>query len=144
MYENIATGKGEQQYSMYIAAIYCSTAGRPVLEETGIVLHSALSTDGGLFLLVANQSTPSADGDHAIVARISDENGNEYYHWQVTISLSLLSWHSPLCWLQTSIHEALDLRSFSCRNVNVSIAVVNRNGTSNFTTPTRVFVYGGK
>ena len=80
-----------------IAAIYCSTAGRPVLEETGIVLHSALSTDGGLFLLVANQSTPSADGDHAIVARISDENGNEYYHWQVTLSLSPYSLGTNHC-----------------------------------------------
>ena len=47
-----------------------------------------------------------------------------------------------ILYLQPSL-EPLDLKFFICKNVNVSIAVINRNGTSNFTDSVTVFVYGG-
>ena len=84
--------------------ILCVSAitDRPILEETGIVLNSALSAGGGLFLLEVNQTTPSASGtDHALVVKIRDENGLVYYRWLVTHSLSIYlvtnhCWYSPV------------------------------------------------
>ena len=73
--------------TLYVSVI----TDRPILEETGIVLRSALSAGGGLFLLEANQTTPSSSGtDHAFVVKIRDDNGLVYYRWQVTHSLSLV------------------------------------------------------
>lgn len=55
----------------------------------------------------------------------------------------MYDYFEDLLFLQTTLEEPLDLRFFNCRDVNVSIAVVTRNGTSNFTDPITVYVYGG-
>ena len=46
-------------------------------------------------------------------------------------------------YLQSSLTDALDLSYFSCQEVNISLAVVNRNGSSQFTSPNPVCVHGG-
>ena len=45
--------------------------------------------------------------------------------------------------MQWTLTEALDLSFFSCQSVNVSLAVVNGNGTSQFIPPIDVCIHGG-
>jgi serine/threonine protein kinase len=44
--------------------------------------------------------------------------------------------------LQSSITDNLDLSFFTCEEVNLSLAVVNINGSSDFTSPTPICVHG--
>ena len=45
---------------------------------------------------------------------------------------------------QMSLEDTLDLGYFACSTVNLSIAVVNQYGNSNFSPSTEINVYGGK
>ena len=106
MYEtSIAPAVSRGEWYNVLAVCYTVITDRPVLEETGIVIKSALSNGGGLFLLEANQTTPSASGaDHAFVIKIRDENGQEHYQWQVPnpLSLSLVTNHCCMVIVQYS------------------------------------------
>ena len=46
-------------------------------------------------------------------------------------------------YLQSSLSFPLDLSYFSCQEVNLSLAVVNVNGSSQFTSPIPICVHGG-
>jgi len=46
--------------------------------------------------------------------------------------------------LQDDISKPLDLGFFACSEVNVSFAVVNAYGTSNYSASTQVCVHGGR
>ena len=45
--------------------------------------------------------------------------------------------------MQSSLSDPLDLSYFSCQEVNLSLAVVNIHGSSQFTPPTQLCVHGG-
>ena len=42
--------------------------------------------------------------------------------------------------MQSSLTDTLDLSYFTCEEVSVSLAVVNRNGSSQFSPPTSICV----
>ena len=48
-----------------------------------------------------------------------------------------------LCMIQSSLTEPLDFGYFSCLQVDVSLAVVTTNGSSEFTSPSSICVHRG-
>ena len=59
-------------------------------------------------------------------------------------SLKYVYSHAYVHIVQSSLTETLDLSYFSCQQVAISLAVVNRNGTSPFTAPSTICVLGGE
>lgn len=109
---------------------------------------SAINEAGTFDITAANANEPAMeDGISAFIFQVEATDGT-YFILQVplkarySLAANLLS--TVLCSLfQSSLSEHLDLSYFSCQEVNVSLAVVNRNGSSPFTSPSSVCVHGG-
>lgn len=62
---------------------------------------------------------------------------------KLTTRKLLLIWSLRLFLLQASLSDVLDLHYFGCKNVEVSLAVVNGKTSSKFSTPISTYVGGG-
>ena len=112
---------------------------------------SRVSDRGGVFRVtaLANSSdmTTSENAITAFIFKVEFKNEARYIlqvykfyplsHYYVEVDIYMFI---PL---QSSLTDPLDLSFFSCQEVNLSLAVVNINGSSQFTSPTPICVHGG-
>jgi serine/threonine protein kinase len=94
-----------------------STAGYPQLIPTSAI-------DGGEFAITIEPSTNIASrmNDHTYVIKIVTETGT-FYSWQPTLT-------------------KLNLTSFNCQKVNISISVITATNTSAYSNASSILVYG--
>jgi hypothetical protein len=107
------------------AQINDSTGSVSVPATPGVFTQQPILEEAGLFNVTAVDTST-----------LAPEEGTSVFVWRVEAA------NETLYILQSSLTEALDLSFFTCQTITISLAVVNRNGSSEFTSPAPVCVHG--
>ena len=125
---------------------HSSTPGNEPIDPSLPLQLSPTSNAGVYTVQLSSQNSPTSPlmilTPASFVFRV-EENGNFEYFWKVSLYLiHQCLFNFGLNCLQPSLSEELQLSSYSCRNVNISFAAVNKNGISAYS-PLQSFCING-